>query len=78
MTTILMPLVFTSLDRIDVITNAMELRGFGKGKKRTWYKTRKLRNADYIMIVVSILAIMISISLYAINDGRFYNPFRKL
>ena len=25
------------MDRIDVVSNAMELRGFGKHKKRTWY-----------------------------------------
>ncbi|CDO02826.1 ABC-type cobalt transport system, permease component CbiQ [Oceanobacillus picturae] len=32
-----MPLIFSSLERIEVISNAMELRGFGKKKKRTWY-----------------------------------------
>lgn len=43
MTTILMPLVFTSLDRIDVITNAMELRGFGKGKKKNMVQNKKTK-----------------------------------
>ena len=33
---ILLPLILTSLNRIDTISNAMELRGFGKDKKRTW------------------------------------------
>ena len=33
---ILLPLILTSLNRIDVISNAMELRGFGKNKKRSW------------------------------------------
>ena len=32
---ILIPLILSSMDRIEVISNAMELRGFGKGKKRT-------------------------------------------
>jgi len=31
---ILFPLVLSSIQRIDVISNAMELRGFGKNKKR--------------------------------------------
>ena len=30
---ILLPLILTSLNRIDTISNAMELRGFGKDKK---------------------------------------------
>ena len=75
-TSILMPLVFTSLDRIDVITNAMELRGFGKGKRRTWYRGRKLGRADFVMIGLSTVAIVISAGLFALNQGRFYNPFR--
>ena len=31
---ILLPLIMSSLARVDVISNAMELRGFGKNKKR--------------------------------------------
>ncbi len=37
---ILLPLILTSLNRIDTISNAMELRGFGKNRKRTWYTRR--------------------------------------
>ena len=32
MASIIFPLVFSSMDRIDVVSNAMELRGFGKHK----------------------------------------------
>lgn len=32
MSTIIFPLLFSSMDRIDVVSNAMELRGFGKIK----------------------------------------------
>ena len=42
MSTIIFPLLFSSMDRIDVVSNAMELRGFGKNKKRTWYMGKKL------------------------------------
>ena len=38
---ILMPLIFSSLERIDKISLAMELRAFGNNKKRTWYNSRK-------------------------------------
>ena len=39
---ILLPLILTSLNRIDTISNAMELRGFGKNGKRTWYTSAPL------------------------------------
>ena len=32
---ILLPPILSSLQHIDVISNAMELRGFGKNKRRT-------------------------------------------
>lgn len=38
---ILMPLILSGMDRIEAISNAMELRGFGKNKKRTWYMARR-------------------------------------
>ena len=41
---ILIPLILSSMDRIETISNAMELRGFGKGAKRTWYSGRKFSN----------------------------------
>ena len=44
--TILIPLVLSSMERIETISNAMELRGFGKGKKRTWYAGRPFTPAD--------------------------------
>jgi energy-coupling factor transport system permease protein len=73
---IVIPLIFSTLDRIEIITNAMDLRGFGKAKKRTWYNISKLRRADIIAIVVSviILAITVYMSVF-VNHGRFYNPF---
>ena len=37
---------FWSMEKIEVVSNAMELRGFGKKKRRTWYAHRKLAAAD--------------------------------
>ena len=42
---VLMPLIMSSLSRIEAISTAMELRGFGKEKKRTWYVQRKFSSA---------------------------------
>ncbi len=72
---ILVPLIMSSLDRIEVVSNAMELRGFGKNRKRTWYMGRKFSRGDIAAIAVSIVLLVISLALTALNGGRFYNPF---
>lgn len=76
MTAILMPLIFSTLDRINVITNAMDLRGFGKSSKRTWYSARKLRASDYISMLVCLAVLLLSLYMrYFVNHSMFYNPF---
>lgn len=72
---ILTPLILTSMDRVDVVANAMELRGFGKNKKRTWYMGRKFRFADIFSMVVCALMVVVAFVLNKINGSRFYNPF---
>ncbi|MBO7421261.1 MAG: energy-coupling factor transporter transmembrane protein EcfT [Spirochaetaceae bacterium] len=75
MSAILFPLIFTSMERIDSISSAMELRGFGKNKKRTWYSGRKLSKAD-ILIIAGITAVSAAALFITYRDGsRFYNPF---
>lgn len=72
---ILIPLVLSSVDRIDIISNAMELRGFGKKKKRTWYMAKRFEAADIISMVFCGLLVVAVIVLNVVNGGRFYNPF---
>ena len=43
---ILVPLIITSFDRIGNIANAMDLRGFGKKKQRTYYSEHEPTKAD--------------------------------
>ena len=74
--TILIPLILSSMDRIEVVSNAMELRGFGKNKKRTWYMGRKFTKADIFAIVFSCLLLLISIGLNVLNGSRYWNPFQ--
>ena len=73
---ICVPLIFSTMDRIDVISNAMDLRGFGKHKKRTWYTKTPAGRNDYLCIAacVLILAVVIYFLLF-VNHGRFWNPF---
>jgi len=72
---ILMPLIFSSLDRIDKISLAMELRAFGNNKKRTWYNSRKFGKIDYLFIGILIIIVAISIFMVKVNGSRFFNPF---
>ena len=72
---ILMPLIFSSLERIDKISLAMELRAFGNNKKRTWYNSRKFGKIDYIFIVILLIIVAISIAMVKVNGSRFYDPF---
>ena len=75
---IFVPLVFSTLDRIDTISNTMDLRGFGKEKKRSWYAARPLKKGDIISIIfaASVLAVSVCMSVF-INQSRFFNPFVK-
>ena len=73
---ILIPLILSSMDRIDVISNAMELRGFGKNRKRTWYMARPFRKADIAAIILCAVLLAAAIILNVVNGSRFWNPFR--
>ncbi|WP_164670868.1 energy-coupling factor transporter transmembrane component T family protein [Virgibacillus doumboii] len=75
-TAIIMPLILSSLERIEVISNAMELRGFGKHKKRTWYSTKPFHKADWITVITSILILIITLIITFHDGARFYNPFQ--
>ncbi|MDO4187700.1 MAG: energy-coupling factor transporter transmembrane component T [Lachnospiraceae bacterium] len=72
---IIFPLIFTSMDRIDVVSNAMELRCFGKHKKRTWYMGRPLKPLDITVMVLTVAAMCIALFITFSNGSRFYNPF---
>ncbi len=74
---IIVPLIFSTLDRIELISNAMDLRGFGKEKKRTWYSKRTLTRGDYFALLLSALIFIATVCVSVfINKSRFYNPFQ--
>ena len=73
---LLLPLIFSSLDRIDMISRAMELRGFGKNKKRGWYSAKPFCPADFASITISILLFAAGIWFTFRKGDRFFNPFR--
>ena len=72
---ILIPLILSSMERIETISNAMELRRFGKGAKRTWYSGRKFSGMDLVSIVACALLLVLSLLITFLNGSRYYNPF---
>jgi len=72
---ITIPLINSALNRIDNVTNAMDLRGFGKHNKRTWYNATVFDKSDYIVLVISI-AVFIFFIWFRIGNGiKFWYPF---
>jgi len=72
---ILFPLVLSSLQRIEFISNAMELRGFGKQKKRTWIMEKPFMKRDYAAVVFAFVTLAVSVLCMFNNGGRYFNPF---
>lgn len=76
MASIIIPLILSSLDRIEVISNAMELRGFGKHPRRTWYRARPFAGRDYLALFLAGAVLVISLIVTFYDGNRFYNPFK--
>lgn len=71
---IIFPLLFSTMERIDVVSNAMELRGFGKKKKRTWYSFRALSLCDKCVIAFIVLFFAAAMAFTFYDGNRFWYP----
>ena len=72
---ILLPLVLSSLNRIETVSNAMELRGFGRKNKRTWYVQRKMQKNDWLTLTLAVLVLAFSLIVTFWDGSRYFNPF---
>lgn len=73
---IIVPLILSTLERIEAISNAMDLRGFGKGKKRTWYTSRRFTRLDWLSLALCAAIFLVTVAVSAfVNHSRFWNPF---
>lgn len=74
---ICVPLIFSTMDRIEVVSNAMDLRGFGKHKKRTWYAAKKLKKSDWCAMIfaIGVFAGSLCMTMFVNGGSRFFNPF---
>lgn len=73
---ILFPLILTSLERIETISCAMELRRFGKETRRTWYWSQPWTWQDYLLLVLALLTLILAFYLMWAQGSRFYNPWQ--
>ena len=72
---ILGPLIFSSLDRADTISNAMMLRGFGRYNSRTWYSKRPMTQLDYGIVALAPFILSVLIFLKVQSQSLFWYPF---
>jgi energy-coupling factor transport system permease protein len=73
--TVMLPLLIISLHRVEVVSNAMDLRGFGRLKIRTWYSRKPLTVRDFIFFLLAILLIVFGIYLRASMPVKFWYAF---
>lgn len=70
---LLVPLIFTAFGKVGNIANAMDLRGYGKNKKRTWYAEREPSKADRIVRIITVLLLLATV--YYVVRYRFIEPW---
>lgn len=71
---VLGPLIFSSLDRADEISNAMTLRGFGRHQSRTWFSQSPLKKADMITLTAIALVVILAVFKRVNETQLFWYP----
>ncbi|MBG9537459.1 energy-coupling factor transporter transmembrane component T family protein [Bacillus thuringiensis] len=69
------PLIIHSLERIDTVSNAMDLRGFGKKNTRTWFYTNKANGGDCIALFIGVFILIAAVYLKLHVFQNFWYPF---
>ncbi len=73
--TVMVPLLLSSFNRIETVSNAMDLRGFGKNKKRTWYHRKKLTGPDITFAAISAAVLVLAVVIKAAVGAVYWYPF---
>ena len=71
----IMPVLFGSLDKTDMISNALTLRGFGQMKSRTWYSQKPIAKPDIIVIGAMIGLLGLTILSRICSESLIWYPF---
>ena len=72
MVMLLVPLIMTSFGKVNNIANAMDLRGYGKYKKRSYYSEHPAEKADIVARII--LIGLVCFVAYYIVFHRIINP----
>ncbi len=72
---ILIPLIFSSLDRAEKISNGMILRGFGQKTSRTWYSTKPLTKQDGVILILLALCTLAALLKRYFEPQLLWYPF---
>ncbi|HOP72184.1 MAG TPA: energy-coupling factor transporter transmembrane component T [Thermoclostridium caenicola] len=72
---ILIPLIISSFDRVANISNAMDLRGYGRGKTRTYYSEHEELKADKAFKVIYV-ALLLFCAYWIITHNTMPQDFR--
>ncbi|WP_028543887.1 energy-coupling factor transporter transmembrane component T family protein [Paenibacillus taiwanensis] len=75
---IAIPLVQSSLHRIETVSNAMDLRGFGRHRRRTWFSATAWQRADYCIAVICVIVMVVAIAVRMNGFGTFWYPFTSV
>ena len=70
---VLVPLIISSFGKVELIANAMDLRGYGRLKRRTWFAEHELTKADRILRVFA--AVLGAAVLFYIVYFRILHPY---
>lgn len=70
---ITIPLINSALARVDKISNAMELRGFGKYHKRTWFNQTQLLYSDWLTLcIASVVFVIFCVFRFYFYSGIYF------
>ncbi|AZK45849.1 energy-coupling factor transporter transmembrane component T family protein [Paenibacillus lentus] len=72
---VVVPLLQSSLQHIESVSDAMDLRGFGTGRRRTWYMGTVMSIADKLVILLCVLLVGLAIFLKLQIFRGFWYPF---
>ncbi len=72
---VMVPLLLSSFNRIEVVSNAMDLRGFGKNKKRTWFHRKKYTASEYLFLAASIVMLVAGVAVKMSIGAVYWYPF---
>lgn len=80
MVLIIVPLLLSSFDKVGNIANAMDLRGYGKLKKRSYYAEHEMTEADKVfravyLVMLAVCIAYIAYKMFSPNYLQLWYPF---